>query len=135
MDELDRKILNLLTEDARMSNTELAKALNLSESAVRYRIKNLEKNEVLGYTTVLRDENKVRCLINLEVNAQTNVAKFYPSLKELTEVNEVLETSGTFDAVLFCSFQTVDEMNSFVDEVRAKKEVKSTDTVMVLKKW
>lgn len=135
MDELDRRILGLLTQNARMSNIEIAKALGLSESAVRYRIRNLEKDQILGYTAVLRDENKVRCLINLRVDAQTNVPRFFPALKELSEVNEVLETSGDFDAVLFCSFQTVDGMNSFLDEIRAKKEVKSTDTVMVLKKW
>ena len=44
MDELNRKIIGLLTKNARITNTEIAKGLGLSESAVRYRIKNLEKN-------------------------------------------------------------------------------------------
>ena len=135
MDELNRKIIGLLTKNARITNTEIAKGLGLSESAVRYRIKNLEKEYIRGYTAVLRDDNKIRCLVSIKVEPQINATEFYPRLKQLSEINELFETSGEFDAVLICSFQAIDEMNSFIDELRAKKRDKGNRHYYGPQKW
>lgn len=43
LDSTDRKILNTLQENARMSNADLAEAINLSASACLRRVRQLEK--------------------------------------------------------------------------------------------
>jgi len=52
IDNIDKKVLILLTKNARESLLNLAKRLNLSERAIAYRIKQLEKKKIIvGYRT------------------------------------------------------------------------------------
>jgi len=54
LDIKDKKILTLLDENARLSNSQIAKRVGLSKPAVEYRIKRLEKNNVIfEYYTVI----------------------------------------------------------------------------------
>lgn len=54
LDELDRKIVALLTENARMSYSDIGEAVGVSRVAVRARIDALEKRGVIeGYTTII----------------------------------------------------------------------------------
>jgi Lrp/AsnC family leucine-responsive transcriptional regulator len=81
LDLKDKKILTLLDEDARLSNSQIAKKVGLSKPAVEYRLKRFEKNNLifqyyavidftkLGYSqykiyfkfqdTTLEDEQKI----------------------------------------------------------------------------
>ncbi len=57
LDEVDKKILQLLATDARISTSEIAKKIDISRNTVNSRIKQLEKNNIIqGYTLVLNDE-------------------------------------------------------------------------------
>jgi DNA-binding Lrp family transcriptional regulator len=54
LDLKDKKILTLLDENSRYSNTQIAKKVGLSKPAVEYRIKRLEKNNaIFNYCTVI----------------------------------------------------------------------------------
>ena len=53
MEEIDRKIVSLLTRNGRMSFTELARQAGLSVSAVHQRVRRLEQDGVIkGYVAV-----------------------------------------------------------------------------------
>lgn|SRR3989338_2453895 len=47
LDLKDKKILTLLDEDARLSNSQIAKRVGLSKPAVEYRLKRFEKNDII----------------------------------------------------------------------------------------
>ena len=47
MDKKDKLILKELDKDARQSNAEIGKKINLSKDVVNYRIKRLEENEII----------------------------------------------------------------------------------------
>jgi len=50
----DKKILTLLDENARLSNSQIAKRVGLSKPAVEYRLKRFEKNNIIfQYYTVI----------------------------------------------------------------------------------
>lgn len=54
LDLKDRKILTLLDENARLSNSQIAKKVGLSKPAVEYRLKRFEKNNIIfAYYTVI----------------------------------------------------------------------------------
>lgn len=56
MDELDRKILRLLSADGRMTVKDIARQVSLTSPAVSERIRRMEKTGVIaGYTVVLGD--------------------------------------------------------------------------------
>ncbi|MEM2145340.1 MAG: AsnC family transcriptional regulator, partial [Candidatus Jordarchaeaceae archaeon] len=57
MDELDLKILELLSSDSRLSFREVAKNLGVSHANVAARIKKLEEDKIIrGYTVILDPE-------------------------------------------------------------------------------
>lgn len=54
LDLKDKKILSLLDEDARLSNSQIAKKVGLSKPAVEYRLKRFEKNNLIfQYYTII----------------------------------------------------------------------------------
>ena len=57
LDHIDHKIITALTDNARISITELSSIVNLSRNAITYRIKRLETLSIIkGYTTILGNE-------------------------------------------------------------------------------
>ncbi len=54
LDLKDKKILTLLDEDARLSNSQIAKRVGLSKPAVEYRLRRFEKNKIIfQYYTII----------------------------------------------------------------------------------
>ncbi|HVJ50807.1 Lrp/AsnC family transcriptional regulator [Desulfitobacterium sp.] len=57
LDEIDREILNLLIDNSRISNAEIARKINLSRVAVRDRIQSLiQRGIIQQFTTILDAE-------------------------------------------------------------------------------
>jgi len=51
IDDIDRKILNKLQKNARISNAQIARELNLAPSGIHERIKRLERHGIIKDTT------------------------------------------------------------------------------------
>ena len=57
MDQIDKKILFYLQEQARISMTELGKCVSLSQPAVTERVRRMEENGIItGYRTIISSE-------------------------------------------------------------------------------
>lgn len=52
LDDLDRRILELLAEDARVSNRQLAEQLGVTEGTVRGRLKRLEADQLIRFSAI-----------------------------------------------------------------------------------
>ena len=50
LDVKDKKILTLLDENSRLSNSQIAKKVGLSKPAVEYRLRRFEKNKIVFST-------------------------------------------------------------------------------------
>ena len=53
IDEVDSKIIHLLKQNGRMQNTQLAKKLKISETAIRKRLKRLFDNEMIQVVAIV----------------------------------------------------------------------------------
>jgi DNA-binding Lrp family transcriptional regulator len=72
IDELDKKILALLSNNSRIEYKELSKKLNLTANAIKYRIKNLERTGVIrGYTISINIKEIGYDLYNLQLKLET----------------------------------------------------------------
>jgi Lrp/AsnC family leucine-responsive transcriptional regulator len=73
INEIDRKIVTLLQQDARLSNAALAKKVGLTTSTVHERVKKLERKGVIkGYVAVVDPEalgKPITAFIRLVVGA------------------------------------------------------------------
>ena len=75
LDEADRRIVLLLTENARMSYSDIGKQVGLSRVAVKSRIKALEERGIIeGYTTIIDPQKisgAVSCYFEIESSPET----------------------------------------------------------------
>ena len=135
LEATDRKILQLLARDGRMSFTDLGKATGLSTSAVHQRVKRLEQRGlILGYgATVNHDE------IGLPLTAFISITPIDPSqpdnypelLRDITEIESCWSVAGQESYILKIRVPTPADLENLLARIRAAANV-STRTTIVL---
>lgn len=106
MDTLDRKILQTLQQDARMSNVQLAQAVNLSPSACLRRVQALEESGVIrGYRVVTDPEQMGKgflayITVGLSSHTKTAQENFERAMYIADEVVECHNVAGRFEYLL-----------------------------------
>lgn len=106
LDRTDRRILQCLQIDGRISNVNLARKVNLTPTPCIERVKRLEKQGyILGYTALL-DPQKIgfNLLVFIEIdlshNSPDGFKKFRREAQKLPEVMECHLVSGNFDYLI-----------------------------------
>ncbi len=94
-DERDMQIINALRRDARTPYTEIAKKLEISEAAVRNRVRALEKKGVIRKFTVLLDPAKLGYQTVALVGADVNPDRFLGAAKMLAKIEQVKNVALT----------------------------------------
>ncbi len=102
LDSIDHHILQLLRQDGRMSNAQLAQAVGLSPSACLRRLRLLESNEVIrGYTALIEQpsEDSLVAIVQITLERQTEdcLRKFEAAVRKCAEVRECFLMAGDFD--------------------------------------
>ena len=106
LDRYDRAILRLLQHDARMTNTELAGKVSLSESACLRRVRALEQSGLIqGYTAVIDQQRagfpvNVFVSITLDRQSQPGLEAFESAVRGIPEVMECYLMTGEYDYLL-----------------------------------
>ncbi len=120
LDELDLSILRLLQGNGRLSNVDLASAINLSPPATYTRLKRLEKQGYIRDYVALLNWSKMGydmiCFINisLQMHQPGEVEKFRQRISRLPEVLECHHVTGEFDYLLKVAIQNRDDLDRFV---------------------
>ena len=95
LDELDRRILDLLTQNARYSYSELGERLGLSRVAIKNRMDALEQRGVIeGYTMIVnpqRTSSATSCYYEIEVrpDALADVIRMLDACPTITQIYRV----------------------------------------------
>lgn len=106
LDVTDKKILQKLQKDSKITNKALSNVLNLSVTAVFERIKRLERNGVIsGYVALVKHEKVEKAFmvltqIKLVQHTKKNVVRFETEVVKLPEVLECYHISGEYDYIL-----------------------------------
>ena len=136
MDEIDRKILEILREDARIANEALGKKVDLSEPAARRRVANLVSRGVIRRFTVdVEEGGAVQALVFVTLLPSAASDKIMRELTRANGVTALFEISGDTDMVVRLAAPDMDELNRRIDTLRHHPEITATKTNMVLKKW
>ncbi len=132
IDEIDKKIIEILKLDSRIPFLKIAKQIGISEAAVRQRIKKLVETGILKrFTIEVKKEASAIMLISVEPSIPT--FKVSVELKKINGVEKIYEVTGESDIVVFLSAGNIDELNSCIDKVREVEGVTKTNTLMILK--
>ncbi len=102
MDEIDRKILEVLRKNARMSYKDIAKYVHISDVAVHKRMKKLEQGTIKAYTVLVDqkeyDKNTIAMLaLRCEVGKTADIAR---ALSKIEDVFEVYTVLGDYDVMI-----------------------------------
>jgi len=113
-------LIKLLLEDSRRPYTELARALGVTEAAVRKRVKKLEELGVIKHYTVEVDPRKlgyeVVCFLGLDASPDKYI-HVIEELQKRPEVIRLYSTSGDHGILAECWFRNLEELNKFVKEL------------------
>lgn len=106
LDEKDVDILRALQQNARLTNKELAAKVHLSTTPTYERVKRLERLGVIKQYATILDASKLNkgfavfCSIKLRRLNSEMATAFTDMVKELPEVTECYNISGSFDYLL-----------------------------------
>jgi Lrp/AsnC family leucine-responsive transcriptional regulator len=106
MDTIDFRILERLQQDARISNVELARAVNLSPSPCLARVRALERDGVIERHVTLLDAKKlgltvsVLVQVTLEKQIEPALQAFEKAVRDRPEVMECYLMTGDADYLL-----------------------------------
>ncbi|MDA4128047.1 MAG: Lrp/AsnC family transcriptional regulator [Thaumarchaeota archaeon] len=134
MDKTDQLIIQILREDARRSNTEIAQKLNLSESAVRRRIANLVLGGIIKKFTIEVDDPQLTSAVTwIAVSPSVPTSQVSGKIRGVAGVETVYETAGQFDIAVVIKGANIVEVNKSVEGIRRVDGVINTNTMMILR--
>ena len=121
MDKIDKELLRLLTENARMPLNQLAQKVFLSSLAVASRIEKLEREGIIqSYTTkvdYLKLGYPITAFINLEVQPQQKQS-FYSYIESCPNVLECDCVTGRYSMLIKVAFPSTQELDSFIGQLQ-----------------
>ena len=136
MDQIDAKILQCLTKDARMNASQISRQVNLSLSAVLERMKKMELSGVIkGYTAVI-DERKaginVQAMISIRLEHPKYNQEFNRQMCSHENVMECFYITGDFDYIARVSTGSTEELTKVLNDIKEIPGVSLTRTYVVL---
>jgi Lrp/AsnC family leucine-responsive transcriptional regulator len=120
MDKIDKKLLELLQENARITIIELSKKLNLSRPSVNERLRRLQDNGVIqGFTARVSAEaiGKGTIVIIQIGNLKIECRRFEELIKEETDILECHRVTGTNSYFLKAAVATMKDLEALVDRL------------------
>lgn len=133
----DYKLLMLLRQNARISYSELARIFNVSDTAIRKRIKKLEEKGVIKRYTVEIDPKKIGFDIVALIGIDTKPEYFLSVLDKLKRSKKTMSlysASGDHMILVECWFRNSSELTSFVDWIKGLEGVTRICPAIILEK-
>lgn len=120
LDRIDLRILELLQQDARLTNVELAQRVNLSPSPCLARVRALEQKGIIkGYVALLDPASvglglNVFIQISLERQIEKTLQQFQTAINRFPEIVECYLMTGDSDYLLRVVVPDVQALEQFI---------------------
>jgi DNA-binding Lrp family transcriptional regulator len=135
MDDLDRKLLGLLRENARTPVATLAKALKVSRGTVQNRLAKLERDgTIAGYTVRLQptiDEQRIVALTTIAVEGN-RIEPVLRALRGDPAIGTLHTTNGRWDLVAEIRADTLQSFDQVLGRIRRVEGISGTETSLLL---
>jgi Lrp/AsnC family transcriptional regulator for asnA, asnC and gidA len=135
IDELERKIIRAMNQNARKSYREIAKELGTSATAIVNKVKKLETSGVIrGYIPIVRAEYfglELTAVIALRIS-KGKLLETQQRISEDRRVVAVYDVTGEWDSLVIGRFRGRDDLNDFIKGILSLPYVDRTVTHLVL---
>ena len=133
LDETDRKIIEILQEDGRISMKDLGKLIGLTSPAVSERIKRLENCGIIsGYKAIINPDalgRNIKAFIHISLPGSQSYAEFLENAKSDPRIVECHHITGDDCSLLKVLVRDMQELENVIDSI---KKIGSTKTSVIL---
>ena len=136
LDNTDKKILNVMIKNSRLSMRQIAKKTNVSVATVMHHIRKLEADKVLlgNYSKI--DYEKLGYDVEVVIEMRISKGKLMEVEKKIAtdpHVCAVYDVTGPFDAIILARFPSRRRMDNFLKRIQTFEFVERTETQLILK--
>ena len=137
IDNIDMKILALLTEDAKMPYTEVAKKVFVSGGTVHVRMRKLEEMGIVKGTTLKMDYSKMGYDITAFLGIYLEKSSLYDQvIKRLYDIPEIVKihyTTGNYNIFLKVHCRDTNHLKDVLhDKIQTVEGIERTETIISL---
>jgi len=139
IDDTDRKILEILQENAMATAKEMANDLSLTTTPIYERIKKLQKTGIIKQYVALLDadilDKSILVFMNITIKDHHSEKRneFVQEMQKLKDVIEFYHTSGSFDFLVKVRFSDIRSFKNFlVNEVASILNMGDIESQIVL---
>ncbi len=136
IDSVDKKILNLLIDDARLSYRKIAGKIGVSVATVMNRVKRLDKTGVITKYTIGVKYSFIGYDMQVIMDVRIAKGKLYEVEEKIAKhpnVFAVYDNTGPFDATIIGKFKDRRSADAFIKQVQTYDFVERTETRLLLK--
>ncbi len=137
IDNVDLKILNILSENAKLPYTEVAKKVFVSGGTVHVRMKKLEEMGIVKGATLRIDYAKlgydITCFLGIYLEKSSLYDQVVSKLKEVDEIATIRYTTGDYN--IFCKIHCRDTIHLrevLHDKIQKVDGIERTETFISL---
>ena len=133
--EKDEELLSILRCNARASISDIARATDVSRTAIQNRLNKLENNGVIkAYSVVLGNEysNKlITANVSLKVNPNLRQT-ICIAMRKTHQISHIYSISGEYDLQVTIQAQTLEKLNEVLNIVCSLEGVERTNSSIIL---
>ena len=137
MDNVDRKIMNIIQENAKISNIDIARNLGMAPSSILERIRRLERSGYVKSYEARLDHRKLglnlTAFIWLDTDEKIGVSEVGAKLIDFPEIQEVHDVSGEYCYLLKVRVADTDALADLMTRIGQLPLVRKSHTTLVLK--
>ena len=133
--ETDKKILNIMLANSRLSLREIAKRASISVATSMHHVKRLEKEGIIKKYTARLDYEKIGYDVEVLIFIRIMKGRLFEVEKKVAvfpNVFAVYDVTGDFDAIVLARFKTRRQMDSFLKKIQTFDFVERTETKLIL---
>ena len=133
IDNLDKKIIDIMKRDSRCPFVEIANQIGVSEGTVRSRVHRMTEEGIIRGFTIKTSSKNVKALVEIKIDVNTDTQDIARELAGYEGVTEVFEVTGDQDIIAIVDVESSQHLNEIIERVRRYDNILSTRTRLILK--
>ncbi|RCH74074.1 MAG: Lrp/AsnC family transcriptional regulator [Candidatus Poseidoniales archaeon] len=135
LDEIDKKIIKVLQDDARTSLRKISELVKVSLGTVSNRVKKMEKNGVIKGYSVILDPDQIGWELNVVIGLRIQKGRLIEIQEKIAKdsrVHGVYDVTGDFDSMVIARAKNRKDLDDLSKNVLSIDGVERSITHLVL---
>lgn len=135
MDDLDRLLLHALSNNVRISISELARSLGVSRSTAQSRLRRLETDGTISGYKIEYGKKYNQGLVEAHVQIQVDqklTGRVQSEIQNIREVRALYAVSGNYDLIAVLAAESTGRLSTTLDELANLAGVARTNSLVIL---